>query len=104
MREKDAFEFYNLGLGDYYTISGMSGSRTGELLDKLVEVLPEMPEVTEEVEALPRFCVVGRPDRYICGFSEGYFRTLLYDFRWNISCAIISIVLMSDSLRSAVIS
>ena len=47
MREKDAFEFYNLGLGDYYTISGMSGSGTGELLDKLVEVLPEMPEVSE---------------------------------------------------------
>ncbi len=62
MREKDAFEFYNLGLGDYYTISGMSGSGTGELLDKLVEVLPEMPEVSEEVEPLPRFCVVGRPN------------------------------------------
>lgn len=62
MREKDAVEFYNLGLGDYFTISGMSGSGTGELLDKLVEVLPEMPEVTEEVEALPRFCVVGRPN------------------------------------------
>jgi GTPase len=62
MREKDAFEFYNLGLGDYYTISGMSGSGTGELLDKLVEVLPEMPKVSEEVEPLPRFCVVGRPN------------------------------------------
>lgn len=62
MREKDAVEFYNLGLGEYYTISGMSGSGTGELLDKLVEVLPEMPEVTEAVEPLPRFCVVGRPN------------------------------------------
>ena len=62
MREKDAVEFYNLGLGEYYTISGMSGSGTGELLDKLVEVLPEMPEVTEEVAPLPRFCVVGRPN------------------------------------------
>ena len=62
MREKDAVEFYNLGLGDYYTISGMSGSGTGELLDKLVEVLPEMPEISEEVEPLPRFCVVGRPN------------------------------------------
>ncbi|WP_412464550.1 ribosome biogenesis GTPase Der [Flavobacterium mekongense] len=61
MREKDAVEFYNLGLGEYYTIAGISGSGTGELLDKLVEVLPELPEVTEE-EALPRFCVVGRPN------------------------------------------
>ncbi len=62
MREKDAVEFYNLGLGEYFTISGMSGSGTGELLDKLVEVLPDMPEATEEVDPLPRFCVVGRPN------------------------------------------
>ena len=62
MREKDAVEFYNLGLGEYYTISGMSGSGTGELLDKLVEVLPDMPETTEETNPLPRFCVVGRPN------------------------------------------
>jgi len=62
MREKDAVEFYNLGLGEYYTIAGISGSGTGELLDKLVEVLPELPEVNEEEEQLPRFCVVGRPN------------------------------------------
>jgi GTP-binding protein len=62
MREKDAVEFYNLGLGEYYTIASISGSGTGELLDKLVEVLPELPEVNEEEEQLPRFCVVGRPN------------------------------------------
>jgi len=62
MREKDAVEFYNLGLGDYFTIAGISGSGTGELLDKLVEVLPELPETNEDEEALPRFCVVGRPN------------------------------------------
>jgi GTP-binding protein len=61
-REQDAIEFYNLGLGEYFTIAGISGSGTGELLDKLVEVLPEMPEVNDEEEALPRFCVVGRPN------------------------------------------
>ncbi|WP_374550546.1 ribosome biogenesis GTPase Der [Flavobacterium sp.] len=61
-REQDAIEFYNLGLGEYYTIAGISGSGTGELLDKLVEVLPEMPEVNDDEEALPRFCVVGRPN------------------------------------------
>jgi GTP-binding protein len=50
-----------LGLGDYFTIASISGSGTGDLLDKLVEVLPELPEKTEE-EVLPRFCVVGRPN------------------------------------------
>ena len=62
MREKDAIEFYNLGLGEYFTIASISGSGTGDLLDKLVEVLPELPEVSEEEAALPRFCVVGRPN------------------------------------------
>ncbi|MCF6128266.1 ribosome biogenesis GTPase Der [Flavobacterium sp. AS60] len=62
MREKDAVEFYNLGLGEYFTIASISGSGTGELLDELVKVLPELPEVTEEEAALPRFCVVGRPN------------------------------------------
>ncbi|WP_282787170.1 ribosome biogenesis GTPase Der [Flavobacterium croceum] len=61
MREKDAYEFYNLGLGEYFTIAGMNGSGTGELLDKLVEILPEVP-LNEEEETLPRFCVVGRPN------------------------------------------
>ena len=62
MREKDAIEFYNLGLGEYFTIASISGSGTGDLLDKLVEVLPELPEATEEENPLPRFCVVGRPN------------------------------------------
>jgi GTPase len=61
-REQDALEFYNLGLGDYFTIAGMSGSGTGELLDELVKVLPEMPDATDEEDPLPRFCVVGRPN------------------------------------------
>jgi GTPase len=62
MREKDAIEFYNLGLGDYYTIAGMSGSGTGELLDALVELLPEAQAPDPDAEVLPRFAVVGRPN------------------------------------------
>jgi len=61
MRVDDAIEFYNLGLGEYYTIAGMSGSGTGELLDALTDLLPE-PEEANEEEALPRFAVVGRPN------------------------------------------
>lgn len=61
-REQDAFEFYNLGLGEYVTMSGMSGSGTGEVLDKIVEILPELPEVEETDDELPRFAVVGRPN------------------------------------------
>ncbi len=59
-RAADAVEFYNLGLGEYYTIASINGSGTGELLDALVEALPEQEE--EEVSELPRFAVVGRPN------------------------------------------
>lgn len=62
MRTNDALEFYNLGLGEYFAISGMTGSGTGELLDELVKILPELPEAVEEENPLPRFCVVGRPN------------------------------------------
>jgi GTP-binding protein len=62
MREKDAYEFYNLGLGDYITISSTSGSGTGELLDELIKVFPDKPEPTQEELELPRFAVVGRPN------------------------------------------
>ncbi len=59
-RAADAVEFYSLGLGEYYTIAGINGSGTGELLDALVEALPEEKEEVEE--DLPRFAVVGRPN------------------------------------------
>lgn len=62
MREKDAYEFYNLGLGEYITISSTSGSGTGELLDQLIDVFPNKPEPTKEELELPRFAVVGRPN------------------------------------------
>jgi GTP-binding protein len=62
MREKDAYEFYNLGLGEYITISSNSGSGTGELLDQLIDVFPNKPEPTKEELELPRFAVVGRPN------------------------------------------
>ena len=29
-------EFYNLGIGEYYPISSISGSGTGDLLDELI--------------------------------------------------------------------
>jgi GTP-binding protein len=61
MRAADAVEFYNLGLGDYHTISSVNGSGTGDLLDAIAEVIPE--PVEEEIEnELPRFAVVGRPN------------------------------------------
>ena len=62
LREPDAVEFYNLGLGDYFTIASINGSGTGDLLDALAEKMPAPEEVDLEKEELPRFAVVGRPN------------------------------------------
>ncbi|APD06118.1 GTPase Der [Flavobacteriaceae bacterium UJ101] len=56
-----AVEFYALGLGDYYCVSGMSGAGTGELLDDVIESFPET-EFVDEFEGLPRLTVIGRPN------------------------------------------
>lgn len=56
----DAAEFYKLGLGDYFAISSINGSGTGDLLDKIVNSLPEEKE--EEEDSLPKIAVVGRPN------------------------------------------
>lgn len=56
-----AAEFYSLGLGDPFCVSAVNGSSTGDLLDKVIELLPdEKPEDWDE--ELPRIAVVGRPN------------------------------------------
>ncbi len=61
MRINDAHEFYGLGLGEIYTISSMTGSGTGDLLDKVAEQIPD-DTGTDGDHELPYFSVVGRPN------------------------------------------
>lgn len=62
-RLDDATEFYSLGLGDYFCISSMSGSGTGDLLDAVAEHLqPDVEEDDADEPALPRIAIVGRPN------------------------------------------
>ena len=62
MRDADAVEFYNLGLGGYHTISSINGSGTGDLLDAIAEKIPTPDELDLDNDELPRFAVVGRPN------------------------------------------
>ena len=59
LRINDVAEFYAMGLGDPFPISGMNGSGTGELLD---EVVKDMKDEPDEQSDLPRIAVVGRPN------------------------------------------
>ena len=57
----EAAEFYKLGLGDPICISSATGSGTGDLLDKVLEMLKSDGGDFIE-EGVPRFAVVGRPN------------------------------------------
>lgn len=59
-RLADATEFYSLGLGEYYPLSSINGSGTGDLLDEVVKNLPA--EEPAKLPELPRIAIVGRPN------------------------------------------
>jgi GTP-binding protein len=58
----DAYQFYSLGLGEVYSISAANGSGTGDLLDAVVNALPERKEVEDPYAGLPRIAIVGKPN------------------------------------------
>ena len=52
--------FYELGLGDPFPVSAAVGKSSGDLLDRIVELLPAAPEASEAAEI--HVAVVGRPN------------------------------------------
>ncbi len=57
----DIYEFYNLGLGDFYSISSAHGLGIGEVLDAILDNLPEYEDDDEESNLI-RVAVVGKPN------------------------------------------
>ena len=53
-------EFYSLGLGDPFSISAMTGSGTGDLLDEIAKRMPEDTKEDEKLGEIPRFGIVSR--------------------------------------------
>jgi GTP-binding protein len=58
-QDTDFYEFYRLGAGDPIPVSATNGKNSGDLLDIIVDRIPEAP--SEEQDAL-RIAVVGRPN------------------------------------------
>ena len=56
----DFYEFYNLGLGDPIAVSAVHGHGTGDLLDAVIEYLPECFE--KEEENVISVAVIGKPN------------------------------------------
>ena len=55
-------DFHALGLGEPIAVSAAQGLGTGDLLDKLVELLPEDDEIPDAEEDVVRLAVIGRPN------------------------------------------
>ena len=55
------YEFYNLGLGDPIAVSSVHGHGTGDLLDAVMEYLPEEEEEEEESNLI-KVAVIGKPN------------------------------------------
>lgn len=55
------YEFYNLGLGDPIAVSSVHGHGTGDLLDAVLEYLPECEEEAEDEDVI-RVAVIGKPN------------------------------------------
>jgi GTPase len=59
-RAANASDFYALGLTDPIVVSSLHGRGTGDLLDAIVQALPDHEEETEATG--PRIAIVGRPN------------------------------------------
>ena len=57
----DAFEFYSLGIGDLFETSAVHGHGTGDLLDWVLENIPENDEDEEEGDVI-KVAIVGKPN------------------------------------------
>ncbi len=61
--EANAATMWNLGLGEPYPVSALHGRGSGDLLDAVLEVLPDAPEEPEVQVAGPRrVAIVGKPN------------------------------------------
>ncbi len=59
-RSLEASSFYSLGFENVISISSVSGTGSGDLLDEVMQKLPQQEK--EEEHIIPKFCLLGRPN------------------------------------------
>jgi len=61
--EPDAAALWSLGLGEPYVVSALHGRGSGDLLDAILDALPEAPHDVDELDGGPRrVALIGRPN------------------------------------------
>lgn len=58
--KNNIYDFYNLGVGDPIAVSGSHGIGIGDVLDQIIQLMPESEDRREEDEI--RFSIIGRPN------------------------------------------
>jgi GTP-binding protein len=95
--EPSAAEFHSLGLGEPIAISALHGRGSGELLDRILDLIPEGSQSRPEDDA--RFALVGRPN---VGKSSLFNRlvqeerAVVHDLPGTTRDAIDSVVMLGD--------
>jgi GTPase len=59
--ESDVADLYRLGLGEPFPVSALHGQGIGDLMDRLLDLLPDAPQAAADPDE-PRFAIVGRPN------------------------------------------
>ncbi len=62
VRGADVHQFAELGFGEPLAVSAAHRMGINELIDRIVELLPEAPEEPSEEEAVPALAIIGRPN------------------------------------------
>lgn len=60
--EYEAFDLMKLGLGEPFAVSAMIGRNIGDLLDRMIEMLPPTESESDSESGAIRVAVVGRPN------------------------------------------
>ncbi len=58
----NAFEFYELGLGEVFAVSALHGSGVGDILDAMVDALPFVVEEEDDDDDSIKVAILGKPN------------------------------------------
>jgi GTP-binding protein len=60
-RHQEAMQFYSLGFEELFPISSINGGGVADLLDRIVELIPEAPPEAPRLDSI-RIAVIGKPN------------------------------------------
>lgn len=100
--EADATSLWSLGLGQPYAVSALHGRSSGDLLDAIVEALPEAPRDLDDRPAGPRrVALVGRPNvgkSSLLNRLTGESRSVVHDVPGTTIDPVDSLVLLDEEV------